>query len=456
MLRARLVLFASCLLFAARGGWLVVPAASAQGRVTALEGARVIVGDGRSPIENATLIIENGHIAAVGPAAATRVPATAVRVNLQGKTVMPALIDTHVHLGYQKGLVFAAENFTRDTIVDQLNRYLYAGVGAVLSLGTDPGTLPFQVRADQAAGHLGGARYLTAGRGIAAPNAGPGTPELKASAYGVATEEEARRAVREQTAQQVDFVKIWVDDRNGTVQKLGPALYGAVIDEAHKARARVIAHVFYLDDAKALARAGVDGFAHLVRDREADEEFVALVKSRNIFVMPNLAISENGTHASPPAWLDDPLLRDTSPADVIDRVRGSFARRPPEAVERARKTYAGMQRTLASLNAAGVPLVLGTDDGAVRDHFYAYTAHRELKLMVEAGLSPAQVLTAATKTAADLLRLTDRGTIQAGKRADLLVLDANPLDDIGNTTKIAAVYLNGVAIDRAPLRAGFK
>jgi imidazolonepropionase-like amidohydrolase len=172
--------------------------------------------------------------------------------------------------------------------------------------------------------------------------------------------------------------------------------------------------------------------------------------------MPNLAISENGAHASPPAWLADPLLRETSPAEVIARVGETFGRRTPDAVARAQRTYAAMQRTLARLNAAGVTIVLGTDDGAVRDHFYAYTAHRELRLMVEAGMSPAQVLTAATKTSADVLRLTDRGRLEPGSRADLLVLDANPLDDIAHTTRIAAVYQNGVAVDRAALRAVWK
>jgi len=426
------------------------------GGAVILEGARLLRPGSGSPIERGALLVENGRIVRIGEnPAGMNAPAGARRIDLAGKTVMPLLVDTHVHLGYQKGLVFAADNFTRDTIVDQLDRYLYAGVGAVLSLGTDPGMLPFQVRADQAAGQLAGTTWLTAGRGIAAPNAGPGTPELKASAYGVTTEEEARRAVREQTAHKVDFIKIWVDDRNGTVPKLDPALSRAVIDEAHKQGTRVIAHVFYLADAKDLARAGVDGFAHLVRDREVDDELVALVKSRNIFVMPNLAISENGVHASPPAWLADPLLRETSPAEVIARVGESFGRRPPDAVARAQRTYAAMQRTLARLNAAGVTIVLGTDDGAVRDHFYAYTAHRELRLMVEAGMSPAQVLAAATKTSADVLRLTDRGRLEPGSRADLLVLDANPLDDIAHTTRIAAVYQNGVAVDRARLRQGF-
>jgi len=446
-----------CALLFATTVWAQPPSTPGPTRGAVIfEGAWLLRPGSGPPIQRGTLFVENGRIVRIGETRGdVKAPAGATRIDLAGKTVMPLLVDTHVHLGYQKGLVFAADNFTRDTIVDQLDRYLYAGVGAVLSLGTDPGTLPFQVRADQAAGRRGGSTWLTAGRGIAAPNAGPGTPELKASAYGITTEEEARRAVREQTANKVDFIKIWVDDRNGTVPKLDPALSRSVIDEAHKHGTRVIAHVFYLDDAKDLARAGVDGFAHLVRDREADDELVALVKSRNIFVMPNLAISENGAHASPPDWLADPLLRETSPADVIARVGETFGRRTPEAVARAQRTYAAMQRTLARLNAAGVTIVLGTDDGAVRDHFYAYTAHRELRLMVEAGMSPAQVLTAATKTSADVLRLTDRGRLEPGSRADLLVLDANPLDDIAHTTRIAAVYRNGVAVDRAALREGF-
>jgi imidazolonepropionase-like amidohydrolase len=420
------------------------------------EGARLI-GAGAAPIERGALLVEDGRIVKVSARAGDlKIPSSARRVDLTGKTVMPALVDTHVHLGYQVGTTFSADNYTRETLIDQLNRYHYAGIAAVLSLGTDPGTLASQIRQDQDAGRAGGARLLTAGQGIGAPNAGPGTPELKGSAYGVATEADGRRAVQDQAARHVAFIKIWVDDRGGTVQKLSPALYRAVIEDAHAHQLRVIAHVFYLDDAKDLVKAGVDGFAHLVRDKEVDDELVSLIRSRGVFVMPNLAISENGVHAAPPAWLDDPLLRDTAPAGVIARVRSSYAQRSSEAVARAQATYARMQRSLAKLNVAGVTLVLGTDDGAVRDHFYAYTAHRELTLMVQAGMTPAQVLTAATRTSAEVLRLTDLGALEPRKRADFLVLDANPLDDIANTTKIAAVYHNGVAIDRSALREAFK
>jgi imidazolonepropionase-like amidohydrolase len=232
------------------------------------------------------------------------------------------------------------------------------------------------------------------------------------------------------------------------VQKLAPPLYRAVIDEAHRGGARVVAHIFYLDDAKALARAGVDAFAHLVRDREADDELVALMKEHRVTQMPNIAISENGVHAEPPPWLDDPLLRDAAPAAVIQRVRESYARRAPEAVARAKATYAAMERSLAKLDAAGVPIVLGTDDGAVRDHFYAFTPHRELALLVHAGLTPARVLDVATRATAEFLKLADLGTLDTGMRADFIVLDASPLDDIANTRRISAVYTRGVSVNR--------
>ena len=442
-------------------GALVAAALSAQAPVPAstailLEGARLIVDPRRPPIENAALLVDRGRIVASGVKGRLTAPPGAARVNVTGKTIIPALIDAHVHLGYQVGVNFSADNFTRQTLVDQLNRYAYAGIAAVLSLGTEPGDLPFQIRAEQDAGTLGGALFLTAGRGIAAPNAGPGTPELKPAAYGVVSEEDARRAVREQVAHKVAFVKIWVDDRNGTVQKLSPALYRAVIDQAHQLGTRVIAHIYYLDDAKDLARAGVDAFAHLVRDKEVDEELIGLMKQHGIAQMPNIAISENAIHAAAPAWLGAPLLREVQPAAVIDRVRDSYARRPPDAVARAQTTYANMERSLAKLNAAGIPIVLGTDDGAVRDHFYAYTAHRELMLLAHAGMAPARILDVATRATAAFLRLTDLGTLETGKRADFIVLNANPLDNIANTQEIDAVYLHGQPLDRAALRAAWR
>ena len=232
------------------------------------EGARLIAGNGGEPIEDAAFLVDDGVIVAVGRSGELGLPLGAGRVDLSDKTVMPMLVSLHGHPGYQQGLSYDADNYTRATLTDHLDRYAFYGVGTILSLGTDAGSLAFEIRGEQQRGLLGGARLLTAGRGLAPPNAGPGADALRGSAYGVTTEDEAREAVRELSALDVDAVKIWVDDRNGSVEKLDPELYGAIIEQAHSRGLTVIAHVYTAADAGDLVDAGVDGFAHLVRDEE--------------------------------------------------------------------------------------------------------------------------------------------------------------------------------------------
>src|SRR5688572_18628906 len=241
--------------------------ASAQS-VTAFEGARLIVGDG-GVIEHATLVVEGTNIAQVGPTADVRVPAGARRVDLTGKTVMSMIIDTHVHLSP-----------TRDALIRDLKLRAYYGVSAALSLGTDNYDL-LEVRGQTIPG---AARFLSAGRGITMPEPGRTTVP-----YWITTEAEGRKAVEELAAHKVDIVKIWVDTRDGKYQKLTPELYGAIIDEAHKRGLRVTAHIYDLEDAKGLIRAGIDAFAHGVRDREVDDELLAMFRQRpSLVVTPNL------------------------------------------------------------------------------------------------------------------------------------------------------------------------
>jgi imidazolonepropionase-like amidohydrolase len=434
----------------------MLAAHTAPAQTVLFEGERIIPGDGSPAINNAALLVERGAIARIAQAGEIALPAGGTRVDLTGKTVMPAIISTHAHPGFQKGLTYLAENFTRETILDDLNRALYAGISTVMSLGIETGDVMFQIRADQAEGRAGGARLLLAGRGIGAPNAGPGNSVYSSFTYEVTTIAQIRRAVQEQAARKVDIIKIWVDDRGGRAPRLPIPLALAAIDEAHKQGLKIAAHIFYHDDAVALADAGIDAFAHLVRDREMSDALIASMLRNKVYVMPTLGAPERAAHGSPPAWVDEPylagLLSDTVPAEVVVRIRNSFFGRDAAEVARRQQGYAILQRSLAKLAAAGAAVILGPDTG-LEDQIFGYAEQKELGLMVEAGMTPSQAIVAATGRAAQFVGLSDRGMLTPGKRADLLVLDANPLDDIRNTRRIAKVYLAGVEVDRAALKA---
>ena len=380
--------------------------------VTVFQGARVIVGNGRPPLENASFVVNGTRFGQVGSAATVRLPEGAALVNLAGKTVMPAIIDTHTHLSQ-----------TREGLIDDLRRRAYYGVGSALSLGQDTTDATFQLRAQMMPGL---ATLFTAGRGITAPEPGRTT-----APFWVTTEAEASKAVQDKAAKKVDIIKIWVDDRMGTVKKLSPDLYTAVIDEAHKNGLRVIAHVYTLDDAKATLRAGLDAFAHGVRDKDLDNDFMGLVKQR-----PNLVLGPNMPDRGVVANID--WLRPALPAAELEALQKGNTNRPDA------QAFWGIQaRNLAKMSRAGVRIVVGTDGNT------PYAPHFEMADMVAAGMTPMQVIVAATNNGAQFIRLTDTGKIEAEKFANFIVLDANPLDDITNTRRISSVYLRGVEVDRS-------
>jgi imidazolonepropionase-like amidohydrolase len=383
---------------------------------TIFEGARLIVGDGSAPIADSAFVVEHGRFTAVGRKGQLKAPAGADRVDLTGKTVMPAIVDAHKHLAV-----------TRDALVDQLQHLAYYGIGAAMSLGQDTGDVAYQVRAETIPN---AARSRTAGRGITAPE--PGRTQAP---FWVTSEAEVRKAVDEMALKKVDIIKFWVDDRDHTVTKLSPELYRAGIDEAHKKGLRTIAHLYTLEDAKGLLRAGIDNFAHSVRDQDVDDEYLKLIKAKPSFIVdPNLP--DRGVK------VDRSWLRTSVTAAELQNLQAD-SKDDPKA-----QAFFGIQaRNLAKLNASGVKIALGSDGGV------PWAAHEEMADMVAAGMTPAQVLVAATRNAAQLANLSDTGTIAARKSADFLVLDANPLDDITNTRRIASVYLRGSSVDRAALSA---
>lgn len=387
------------------------PASSAVVTAVIYEGATLITGDGSAPIENATFVVDGGRFFGVGPSGSVALPPDAPRVDLSGATVMPAIIDAHVHLSTE-----------RDALIADLQRRATFGVSAAFSMGTDDGEAVYDVRRNPPSGV---ALYRLAGRGLVGPE--PGRTEVP---HWITTEEEGRAAVREEAAKNVDIIKIWVDDRNGQYTKLTPELYGAIIDEAHANNLRVTAHIFTLEDAKGLLRAGVDAFAHGVRESDVDDEVIEMLQARPWFVVvPNLPGRGVPTDLD---WLQGRIAD-----EQLQQLRTNNVDNPT-----AQEAYGIQARNLARMNEAGVKLTVGTDGNT------PWGVHIEMEDMVAAGVSPATVLVAATRNGAEYLNLPGRGVIGTGKIADFIVLDANPLDDITNTRRIRSVFLKGTEVAR--------
>jgi len=437
--------------------------------VTVFQGARLITGDGTPPIEDSAFIVQNDQFTRVGRRSDVQVPAGARRVDLTGKTVMPGKVDLHGHIGYQHDVdgTMAKEYFTRENLIDHLQRLAYYGFSAVVSVGdlvdrsdlhggrTGWGDVPLRVRNEIIPG---AALFRTTGPGISYAGAGPqGHPSRTDVPYQVTTVEEARAAVQDYARMKPEFIKIWVDDRNGTLKTLTPPLFLAIVDEAHKLNLPVAAHNITLANAKLLMRAGVEGWLHLpVRMGEVpDEELLGIIKDRiarndrpKMWFNPGA-----GTGAATREDWNDPLLRDTiSPAQIQAQVGEQLSRITPQTVERARQNLKTMGANNAlKLRAAGMKIVNGSDTGQTR-FFIGWAGQLEFEHWVLMGLTPADAIVAATRDSAEAAHL-NTGLVAAGKLADFIVLDANPLENIANSRRINKVYLRGQEVDRAGLKA---
>lgn len=419
--------------------------------VVVIEGARLIDGTGRQPLQDSTFIVDRGSIRALGTPGAFPYPEGAKVIDLSGKTIMPALICLHGHLGQSADGIHPAP-YTSSLVQSQLRKYLAYGVGAVLSLGGDQDVI-YGLRARQRAGHLPGARVYTAGRGFGVKG---GYPPSTAAAPGMAdryrpgTPAQARAEVRELALHHPDMVKIWVDDDFGRQPKMKPEIYRAIIDEAHRHHLRVMAHVFYLADAQSLVDAGVDGLAHSIRDQPVDSKLIQAMKARGVFLVPTLVRDESTfIYANGPIWFNDLFFSARLVPGVLEEL-GSTAfvdrQRANPDILKLHAAFDMAERNLKTLFDAGVRIGFGTDSGPPL-RFQGYFEHRELQLMVQAGLTPSQAITCATLNSAQDLGVAAKfGTLEPGKSADFLVLDANPLEDIRNTESLSAVWQAGKPI----------
>jgi imidazolonepropionase-like amidohydrolase len=429
---------------------------SAWAETTVLNNVTVIDGTGAAAMPNSAIVMTDGKISYVGPAAGMKAPKDAKIEDMSGKFVMPGIIDSHVHIGLMHDVTQDEKYFTPENVNADLKQYAAYGVTSVQVLGTDKDFV-LELRNQQRKSRPTMSRVFSAGQGAVIKG---GYGGLLGVTQPISTPEEGRKLVDEQAAKGVDFIKLWMDDERKTIPvKMPYSVSAAIIDEAHKKHLRAVAHVFYLDDAKELLREGIDGFGHMVRDQPVDKEFLDLMKAKGAWqVSPTLSREMAYSLAIMP-WLQDPFFTRGVTPGTLDALR-SPAREKAVVLGPTRfpglpyekKVFWDMDRTLfqalenyQAMIAAGVKTGMGTDSGP-NGRFPGFNAHEEMQMEVMAGRSPMDAIKSATFDNAQWLQDKSIGSIQKGKWADLLVLERNPLDDIRNTQTIAAVFIAGNSV----------
>ncbi|GGB86470.1 amidohydrolase family protein [Dyadobacter sediminis] len=417
-----------------------------------LKNATIIDGTGTASKENQDILIRGERIEAVGNGIKAD---GAKEVSLKGKTVIPAIISAHAHIGTLKGTTSSAENYTRENIFRQLRKYQDYGVNSILVMGTDRPLIFNGLRDSTVAGLLPGARLFSAGYGFNTPDPSPGS--WMNLLQRPATPEEVPAMMDKLVPLKPTVVKIWVDDHGGNAQKMKPEIYTAIIREAHKRNLRVAAHLFYAEDARALTEAGIDMIAHSIRDKVADEDLLAKMKQHHVTYIPTLSLDEyQFAYAGNPDWINDEFFKASLEPGVFemitDKAYAEKIRNSPD-YEKNMAAFKTASENLKKIFDAGITVALGTDSGAFPVRTQGFTEHLEMELMVRAGLTPLQAIMLATLNAAKALKIDpDYGSIQKGKKADLIILSDNPEKNIKNTRKIESVWKDGKEASKGPLK----
>lgn len=397
---------------------------------THISNARIF--DGEQLLGATTLTIENRTITAVGGDA----PQNADFVDAAGATLLPGLIDSHVH-----------------TSVDSLREALRFGVTTELEMqGYWTPEQRTEVNEDDTIADVRSALIALMAKGGHPSELMEGLGEHDPAAGehagwempSVATPDEARAHVQAFARAGADYIKVMIEE--GTTMghpglpMIDPAAIRAGVDEAHKLGLKVIAHAVTLDATRQALDVGVDGLAHLFIDQKADEAIISALADAHVFVTPCLVVSAALMGRDGRRLAEDPRVSRRLSQPWIDTLHGTFNTYP-------QGTFQDVLDSVRALHTAGVDILAGTDAAVpVPSHggvAHGASIHHELALLVEAGLTPQAALAAATSVPARLFGLTDRGRIAPGLRADLLLVEGNPLDDIDHTLDITTVWRRG-------------
>jgi len=417
---------------------------SLRAEVKVLKSFTLIDGNGGAPIANAAMIVNNGRIEWIGPAAQLKSPAGAEVIDLPGKYIMPGIINLHGHLGATIDLKQSADNETEANVEKNLKTYASYGVTSVLSMGTDKNFVIGMRDKQRASGRPGETRIFTAGLGFVYKGGYGGLAGVTGE---VSTNADVDAEVAKLAAKKVDIIKLWMDDHLGEQKKMPYNIGKAIIEDAHKDNLQAAAHIFYLADAKQLVNYGVNGLAHSVRDKPIDQELIDSMKKHGTWQLAATLSREASMfiYAKAPPFAGDPFFTRGVSASVVSTLKNPEYQKTMAAdphFAHYREFLETAEKNLKKLADSGVKYGFGTDSGPP-GRFPGYFEHWEMELMVEAGLTPAQVIQAATKSAAEFLKAKDLGALEKSRWADMIVLGKNPLEDIGNTRSIEAVYIAG-------------